>query len=177
MIHVAAMTNCDTVKFYQNSQTVRVAHLKDFPDGMIHMHIPFIPGILRAEGYRGGIKVCEDVLHSDHEAEKLTVHADRKSMPADGQSVCMIDLWLEDKYQRRYMLEDRLVEVSVQGAPVTVLMDSGNAMEEENYRRTQARMDHGHMLVMLQAGCAAGKVTAKIEVEGFDAQTVCLTIE
>lgn len=177
MIHVVAMTNCDTVKFYQNSQTVRVARLADFPDGMIHMHIPFIPGLLRAEGYRGGIKVCEDVLHSDHEAESLQMKCDRRVMPADGQSVCMIDLWLEDKYGRRYMLEDRKVRISVKGAFVRVLMDSGNAMEEEGYVRTEACMDHGHMLVMLQSGTETGDVTAEIAVDGFETRTVRLTLE
>ncbi len=37
--HVAVMTNCDTVKLYQNSQTVRTAYLKDFKDGMVHLSL------------------------------------------------------------------------------------------------------------------------------------------
>ena len=177
MLHVVAMTNCDTVRFYQNSQTVRVAKLEDFPDGMIHMHIPFIPGILRAEGYRGGLKVCEDVLHSDHEAESLKVIADCRELPADGQSVALIDLLLEDRYGRRYMLEDRKVQVKCIGAGVRIFMDSGNVMETEGYERTVARMDHGHMMIAVQAGGEKGKTQIIIRVEGFRERRVTLTLQ
>lgn len=54
-MHVAVMTNCDTVKLYQNNQTVRTAYLSDFPDAMVHFFIPYIPGILKAEGYQSDI--------------------------------------------------------------------------------------------------------------------------
>ena len=38
-------------------------------------------------------------------------------------------------------------------------------------------MDHGHMLVMLQAGTETGDVTAEIAVDGFEKRTVRLTLE
>jgi len=176
MIHVVAMTNCDTVKFYQNSQTVRVARLADFPDGMIHMHIPFIPGVLRAEGYRGGIKVCEDVLHSDHEAESLQMKCDRRMMPANGQSVCMIDLWLEDKYGRRYMLENRKVTFRAEG-PVTLLADNGNFASLAPYDAPEREMHNGHLMIMVRAGLQAGEATVVMDVEGFGERRVSVKVK
>ncbi len=80
VMHVGVMTNCDMVKLYQNSQTERIGYLADSGDGMIHFLLPYIPGVLRAEGYKGGMKVCEDVLYSDHEAAVLRIAADGRTL-------------------------------------------------------------------------------------------------
>ena len=175
VFHVAAMTNCDTVKLYQNSQTVRVGYLKDFPDGMIHFYLPYIPGVLRAEGYIGGRKVAEDVLYSDHEAVSLTVTADRTDLPADGNSVAMIDLTLEDAHGRRYMLEDRMVRIALEG-PATFLCDNGNAYSLLPFDAPEQPMFNGHMLVMVRAGHQAGEARLTLTVEGFEPRVVTVRI-
>lgn len=175
MLHVCAMTNCDTVKLYQNSQSVRVGHPS--PDGMVHFVLPFIPGVLRAEGYIGSVKVCEDKLTSDHEADSVRVICDRERMPADGQSVAMIDVLIEDKHGRRYVLEDRPVTVNASGAPVTILMDSGDAADTQGFARTACRTHNGHMLILAKAGLQAGEVGLGIEIEGLGVHSVTLRLE
>lgn len=175
VLHVAVMTNCDTVKLYQNSQTARVAHLADFPDGMVHFYLPYIPGVLRAEGYRGGLLVCEDILRSDHEADVLRVICDRTDIPADGHSVAMIDVLLEDRFGSRYMLEDRRVHVKAEGTPVTILMDNGNAWSLEPFRKNESCTDHGHLLVLIQASEESGTTEVTLDVEGFGERRITLT--
>ncbi len=177
ILHVAVMTNCDTVKLYQNSQTVRIAHLSDFKDGMIHFYLPYMPGILRAEGYRGGLLVCEDILRSDHKAEQLRVETDKFSLPADGASVSMIDLILEDKYGRRYMLENRRVSVKAKGAPVQILMDNGDAWSLEPFEKTESTLFNGHLLIIVKAGIEKGEAEIEIDVEGFETRRVTLTLK
>lgn len=168
IMHVAAMTNCDMVKLYQNNQTVRVGYRKDFPDGMIHFYLPFIPGLLRAEGYRGGIKVCEDMLTSDHEAEVLRVIADRTALPADGRSVALIDVLIEDRYGKRYALEDRRVHVSVSGAPVRLLVDNGNAACTDCFECQESLTFNGHLLLIAIAGWTAGETDIFLRTDGFE---------
>ncbi len=177
ILHVAVMTNCDTVKLYQNSQTARVGYLKDSEDGMIHFYVPYIPGVLRAEGYRGGLLVCEDILRSDHTAHTLTVVQDRSVIPADGTGVSMIDLMLEDKAGRRYVLEDRKVCVRTSGAKVTVLMDNGNAWSTEPFEKTESTLFNGHMLILLQAGTETGETDIEISVEGFETRRLKLALK
>jgi len=176
VMHLGVMTNCDTVKLYQNSQTVRVAHLADFPDGIVHFWLPYISGILRAEGYRGGEKVAEDILYSDHEAKKLTVALDRAQIPADGQSVAMIDLILEDAYSRRYMLENRKVTFRAEG-PVTLLADNGNFASLAPYDAPEREMHNGHLMIMVRAGLQAGEATVVMDVEGFGERRVSVKVK
>ena len=176
VMHLAVMTNCDTVKLYQNSQTVRVAHLKDFPDGMVHFYLPYIPGVLRAEGYRGGEKVAEDVLYSDHEAVNLTVTLDRDVLPADGHSVAMIDLTLEDAHGRRYMLENRKVTFRAEG-PVTLLADNGNFACLAPYDAPEREMHNGHLMILVRAGLEAGQAEVIMDVEGFGERKVTIQVK
>ena len=176
VLHVAAMTNCDTVKLYQNSQTVRTAYLADYSDGMVHFHLPYIPGTLRAEGYRCGLKVAEDILYSEHTADHLTVSTDRTELPADGHSVALIDLTLEDAHGIRFELDDRMVCWEKEGAACEVRMDNGNAWSESGFHVQQMPMHNGHMLLILRAGHEKGSITLKIRVEGFEERTVAFTL-
>ena len=174
--HIAVMTNCEKVLLYQNSQTVRVGYLKDHPDGMVHFYLPYIPGLLRAEGYIGEMKAAEDALHSDHEAESLRVEIDRTELPADGSSVAMIDLYIEDKYGRRYMLEDRDVTVQTDGAPVTVLMDNGDPWDTETFQRCSCTTHNGHLLILLKAGRVGGTTSVRIQTQGFEEKTFNISL-
>ena len=154
----------------------QIGYLKDYPDGMVHFYMPYIPGVLRAEGYLGGMKVAEDTLHSDHEAESLSVEIDRAELPADGSSVAMIDLYIEDKYGRRYMLEDREVTVQTEGTPVTVLMDNGDAWDTESFKRLSCKTHNGHLLILLKAGQVRGTASVHIHTLGFEAKTFNISL-
>ena len=56
-------------------------------------------------------------------------------------------------------------------------MDSGNVMETEGYERSVARMDHGHMMIAVQAGGEKGKTQIIIRVEGLRERRVTLTLQ
>lgn len=177
VFHVAVMTNCDTVKLYQNSQTVRTAYLSDFEDGMVHFYLPYIPGVLRAEGYRSGLKVAEDVLYSDHDAENLMVTADKTALPADGHSVALIDLEILDRHGIRYELEDRKFTWTVEGVSCEVRIDNGNAWSTLPFDAHEMPLHNGHMLVILQAGHEKGSILLRLHVEGFEERTVSIKLE
>ncbi len=173
VFHVAAMTNCDTVKLYQNSQTVRTAYAKDFPDGMVHFYLPYIPGVLRAEGYSGGLLVAQDVLYSDHESAELEVTVDKTELPADGRSVAIVDVRLLDAHGRRYELEDRLVTWEVEGAVSLAAADNGNAASFEDFHGTQMHTHNGHLQLVIRAGKVPGEGKVTLHVEEFPARTLC----
>ena len=176
VLHVVAMTNCNRVLLYQNSQAVRCGELREHPDGMVHFYLPYIPGVLRAEGFRGGVKVAEDVLYSDHEAAQLALTVDRQLLPADGSSVAMLDLVINDRHDRRCMLEDRMVRVTATGAPATILMDNGSAWDTEPFERTACPTCNGHLLVLVKAGHTAGEVHLTLDIQGFGQREVTLTL-
>ncbi len=168
IMHVAVMTNCDMVKLYQNSQTVRIGYLSDFKDGMIHFFLPYIPGILHAEGYQSGRMIAEDTIYSDHQADHLHIEVNQTKLPADGHSVAFVDIMLEDKHNCRYMLEDRKVFWYMEGCASRVFIDNGNAYSLLSFHAPEMPMHNGHIMLMVQAGHQAGLATLHIRVEGFE---------
>lgn len=174
VMHVAVFTNCDTVKLYQNAQGARTGVLSDFPDGMIHFYLPFIPGKLRAEGYRGGLLVCEDVIWSDHEAASVRLVTDKTGLPADGKSVAFVDITLEDAHGERYALENRRVAWETEG-DIQVLADNGDAWKDFPTGR-EAVTHNGHLMLAVRAGKSAGGARVRVCVEGFEAQDAEFTL-
>lgn len=177
MMHVAVMTNCDTVKLYQNNQTVRTAYLSDFPDAMVHFFIPYIPGILKAEGYQSGHLMASDTLYSDHQASQLRVDVDKTKLPADGHSVAFVDLALEDTHARRYMLEDRIVSWNLEGCHAKVLIDNGNAYSLLPFNAPEIPMHNGHIMLMICAGHEKGISNLHIRVEGFEERIITFSFD
>ena len=177
VMHVAAMTNCDTVKLYQNSQTVRVARLADFPDGMVHFYLPYIPGVLRAEGYQCGNLVAEDILYSDHGPDSLRVTIDRDALPADGKSVAIVDVFLEDKHGRRYMQESPNATFEARGAASLMAADNGDAFAVRAFDAPSCPLHNGHLMILLRAGKTPGPASLTVSVDGFPPREVRLTIQ
>ena len=176
MMHVAVLTNCEKVLLYLNDQTPRWGYLQDYPDGIIHFNVPFIPGVLRAEGYEGSIKLIEDALYSDRGTETVRIETGRKEMPADGRSGVMADLYIEDGHGRRCMLKDRDVTVTTVGVPVTVLMDNGDPWDIQGFERSSCPTHDGHLLILIKAGLTPGKVTVTIETDGLSTETLKVDI-
>ncbi|MBQ3079251.1 MAG: DUF4982 domain-containing protein [Clostridia bacterium] len=174
VFHVAVMTNCDMVKLYQNSQTVRVGYLKDFPDGMIHFYLPYAPGVLRAEGYRGGLMVKEDILYSDHNPDVLRIVQDKETLKTGGEDVMFIDLLLEDKHGRRYVLENPTVDIAVTGKPVKILTDNGDAFSLLPFDALHIPMFNGHLMLLVRSGEETGETKIRLTADGFEPRVVSI---
>ena len=135
---------------------------------MIHFFLPYIPGILHAEGYQSGRMIAEDTIYSDHQADHLHIEVNQTKLPADGHSVAFVDIMLEDKHNCRYMLEDRKVFWYMEGCASRVFIDNGNAYSLLSFHAPEMPMHNGHIMLMVQAGHQAGLATLHIRVEGFE---------
>ena len=175
IMHVAVMTNCDTVKLYQNAQQPRIAYLKDYKDGMIHFYLPYSAGILRAEGYIGGNLAASDALYSDYAPASLALSADRDVLPADGKSVSLIDLYLYDAHGRAYVLSEPVVRVALEGDGEILALDNGNPLQIRDYANNAAlELYNGHLLILLRAPEKPGSAKLRVRAEGFDAKELTL---
>ena len=181
VMHVGVMTNCDIVKLYQNSQTERVGYLSDSEDGMIHFWLPYIPGVLRAEGYKGGMKVCEDVLYSDHDAANLRIRADGSDLLFDENeeaeveakdSPLLLDLYLEDAHGQRFCLEDLTVTISEQGEEADITADSGNPAKTSPFTERTVKTFNGHLLLAVMPRQNRGETQLLLRVEKFEEKRI-----
>ena len=176
--HVVAMTSCDTVKLYQNSETAHTGYLRDFRDGMIHFYISHWRGKLVAEGYSNGVKVAADMLTSDIEPNEVRLASDRMVLPADGRSVALAEVYLLDAYGRPCEMVNPEARIRLDGAGELLAVDNGDALGERDYSDSSRLPVHnGHMLIALRAPKEPGKAVVRVKVKGFGEKRITFTFQ
>ncbi|MCR4578417.1 MAG: DUF4982 domain-containing protein [Clostridiales bacterium] len=142
MMRVYAMTNCDEVRLYLNNDPVRVCRSYGEDRGM-HMLLPYHPGTLRAEGWKDGKKVAEQILLSSDKPVSILIEVpEEKVCPGE---IAQIDLYLADEYGQVWERSAPEVSVSVDGKAVLLGVDNGNFLTDDGGPDTSSCAFHlGH---------------------------------
>ena len=176
LMHVAAMTNCDEVRLYVNDDPVRMAKPEEAGDGMAHFYVPCGRGRLRAEGFRGGRVVAQDVLETSGGPAYVELVPDRAVVEADGRSIVQVEIWLKDSFGRPWVKDMPVVRCSIQGDAEIIAMDNGDFNTTTERYATQTRMIfQGHTLALVRTGRTSGVWRMTASVEGC--HPVCCDIE
>lgn len=176
LMHVAAMTNCDEVRLYVNDDPVRMAKPEEAGDGMAHFYVPCGRGRLRAEGFRGGRVVAQDVLETSGGPAYVELVPDRAVVEADGRSIVQVEIWLKDSFGRPWVKDMPVVRCSIQGDAEIIAMDNGDFNTTTERYATQTRtIFQGHALALVRTGRTPGVWRMTASVEGC--HPVCCDIE
>lgn len=169
IVHVAAMTNCDEVRLYQNNDFVRIGH-PDPKDRMTHIFVRYRRGTVRAEGWKNGEKVIETTLRTAMGPEQLKLSCDASS----DEELVIVDCWLMDEYGQIWTQSETEVQIRLEGNAELAGLDSGDFMREFDPRSRCCVMKDGHLTAYIQR-LGAGPV--RIHADGPDhmtAELVCL---
>ena len=167
MLHVAVMTNCDSVELYLNGQMKRVAS-PDTPERLAHFYVSYQPGTLRAVGIRDGKPVCEQTLHTARFAERLDMRICEGDLAADGRDIAHVEVRLLDKFGQRYEQLRVPVRFRVEGPADIACVDNGDFLTtDEVFRAEQRTLNHGQALMVLRSRREAGRIRVTAIAEGF----------
>jgi beta-galactosidase len=172
--HVAALTNCDMVKLYLNNEAVRTSTPDKAGDSITHFWLPYRPGVIRAEGYRKGVKVIEDILHTTKRPSTVEIVAASKAGPGD---VIAAEIWLKDKYGEPWVLDNPLAEIRVSGDAELIALDNGDICSSEVYTSHKRTIWNGHLLAIIRAGNSKGIVKITVETENMSTVSRDIIIE
>jgi beta-galactosidase len=171
--HLAAITNCDLVKIYQNDDPVRISEPDRTGDGIAHFFLPYKAGILRAEGYRRGIKVIEDILHTTKRAAAVEIIVANEAAP---ENTVLAEIWLKDQYGEPWVLDNPLAEVRIAGDAELIALDNGDFSSTEPYTAGKRTFWNGHILAILRIGNSAGVVRLTVITEMMNTAWKDITI-
>lgn len=153
ILHVVAMTNCDEVRLYQNDEPVRYGHAGS-PDRMIHMYVRYRQGTVRAEGYRGGIKVIETELKTSEKPDHLVLSCD----PASDDNLLQVDCMLLDEYKQPWVQTAPEIHIRVEGPATLIGLDNGDFMHEFDPHSNICKLKDGHLTAYIRR-TGTGKTT------------------
>ena len=111
----------------------------------------------------------------DYLYEEFGIMPDRKTIKADGEDLCFVNVSLTDKDGNPVPVDSRLVKVKVSGAGSFKAIANGDPTCLEPFHEPQMHLFSGQLTVLVQSGTEPGDIT--VEVSGKGVRKAILTIK
>ena len=193
LIDVIAYTNCDEVKLYLNNKligeqafaNIRI-HYKtnqwdkpiDLGEGQklsLDWKVPFVPGTLKAEGYKNGKLILTDVVKTAGDPSKIELVADRSTISADGKDLSYITVKIKDKNGTIVPTADNLIHFDLEGEGQIVGVGNGDPVSLEPARGNERSAFSGMCQVILRSTHQSGKIILKASSLGLAYEKIEIT--
>ena len=185
LINVIAYTNCDKVKLYLNDKLIgeqaftntKIAYKTNQWDEIIDLgegqklsldwKVPFVPGTLRAEGFKNGKLIANDVVKTAGDPAQIELITDRSAIQADGVDLSYITVKIKDQNGTLVPDADNLVHFEIEGYGKIVGVANGDPISLESAKGKQRRAFSGMCQVVIQSTKQKGKIVLKASSLGL----------
>ncbi|WP_421106130.1 glycoside hydrolase family 2 TIM barrel-domain containing protein [Streptomyces sp. NEAU-S77] len=136
--------------------------------GKLHLtwNVPFAPGELKAVARRNGRIVATDVLRTAGRPHTIRLTPDRKTLDADGRSLCFITAEIIDAHGVLVPDADHLISFDVSGGSLAGV-DNGRQESAERYQASTRTAYHGKALAIIRTGTKPGPLTITARSAGL----------
>jgi len=93
-IDVRALSNCDEVELFLNGRSLGRQAMKPYSE--LKWKVPYAPGALSAQGYKGGREVADAQVETTGEPSAVQLKPDRVSIDADGEDAAVFTVSIAD---------------------------------------------------------------------------------
>ncbi|WP_207425710.1 sugar-binding domain-containing protein [Pedobacter sp. SYSU D00535] len=139
--------------------------------------IPYQPGTLKAVEYINGVAGDSILLATPGAKRILRLSADRRSLPANGQSLSYVLIELVDQNGNVVMDSGRKVNISLTGKAGQIVA-SGNAApnDMESFNSLQPKLFNGRAMVILKSGYQKGSVSLKVKSKRLNSSSLKISV-
>jgi beta-galactosidase len=169
MIDIWAQTNCDSVELFLNGRSFGTRKVEQ--NSHCEWKVPFEPGTLEARGIRLG-KTLKTAVATTGEPARISLTADRRSLWADGEDVCMISVTALDTLGREVPVADNTIRFELKGGGTILGVGNGDPSSHEpdksltgEYRR---KLFNGRCQVIVQSRRGGGALTIRASSQGLE---------
>ncbi|MEU5640757.1 glycoside hydrolase family 2 TIM barrel-domain containing protein [Streptomyces milbemycinicus] len=140
--------------------------------GKLHLtwKVPFAPGELKAVARRAGRVVATDVLRTAGRPQAIRLTPDRRTVDADGRSLCFVTAEVVDAHGVVVPGADHPISFKVTGGSLAGV-DSGRQESAERYQASSRAAFHGKALAIVRSGTKAGPLTVTARSAGLRTAT------
>ncbi|WP_369230088.1 glycoside hydrolase family 2 TIM barrel-domain containing protein [Streptomyces sp. R21] len=141
--------------------------------GKLHLtwKVPYAPGELKAVARRDGRTVATDVLRTAGAPHAVRLTPDRKSLAADGRSLCFVTAEVVDARGVVVPDAEHLIAFEVDGGSLAGL-DNGREESAERYQASTRTAFHGKALAVVRSGTKPGSLKVRARSDGLHSDTV-----
>ena len=172
-VDVWAYTNCDSVELFLNGKSLGK---KSMEGGKMHLmwRVPYVPGTLKAVGYKGGKVVRDTEIKTAGPASKVLLSADRSIIRADGRDLSFVTVTIADKKGTMVPTADNMVHFNVSGPATIAGVGNGCETSLEPFKANYRKAFNGKCLVILQSTRKPGTVSLTAKAKGLLPATVII---
>ncbi|KRC79882.1 glycoside hydrolase family 2 TIM barrel-domain containing protein [Sphingomonas sp. Root241] len=169
---VEVYSNADEVELLLNGRSL-ARKPRNADDSAIAWTVGFVPGELRAVGYRGGKKVAEDVLRTAGAPAAIRMVAETPKVGTGFDQVAAIRIEIVDAKGVLVPGARDLLTVTVTGPAALAALDNGSITDHTAFASPQ-RAAAGGKAVTFVRGTGSGKVTVLATAPGLKPGRVTL---
>lgn len=164
-IDVWAYGNSEAVELFLNGESLG---RKAMPrNGHVEWKVSYLPGVLSARGYRGGLVEVSVERETTGSPAALRLLPDRSTIRGDGEDVSMVRVEVIDDAGRVVPIASNRVEFSVSGAGRLLGVGNGDPSCHESDKAPRRSAFNGLCMAIVQTDVAAGEIVILAEAEGL----------
>lgn len=177
LVDVVAYTNCEEVKLYLNNQPLESKSFQTSGRLSLRWKVPFVAGVLKAEGFLNGKLVATDIVRTAGEPAVIELTADRSMIEANGKDLSFVTVRITDENGTLVPDADNLVRFEIEGEGTIAGVGNGNAQSLEPAKGSERRAFSGMCQVVVQSGSMKGGITLKAHSPGLSGAELALKSE
>lgn len=168
-IAVWVHSNLDRVELFHNGQSLGA---KDVPkDSHLQWIVNYEPGTIEARGFKAGQQVMVTKRETTGSAAKLTIHADRETISADGEDVAFFTVEVQDAEGRVLPVTESEVSFQVTGPGLLKGVGNGDPTSHESDIGSKRKAFSGLCMAVVQASKVAGEIKIEASSPGLTSAT------
>ncbi len=164
-IPVWAYTNCDAAELFLNERSLGKRKMGRRMN--LSWDVPYEPGILRAEGYLNGEKVCAEEIKTAGAPAALRLSIDRDFILADGIDVVHAEVAMVDAQQNFVPIAENLVTLRIEGEGRLIGIDNGDPVSHHCFQGNQVKAFFGLCMGIVQTTRTPGRIRIIASSEGL----------
>jgi beta-galactosidase len=183
VITVMCYSNCDTVELFLDGKSLgvkgyafprpgmvgkygsypaRARALQTTADLHLAWDVPYVPGLLKAVGMRGGDVAATCELRTTGAPAAIRLSADRDRLQAGSRDVAHVKVEITDAAGLRVPTADDDISFELSGGGGTIIgVDNGQPDSHESYQAHERRAFNGLALVLIQCASRPGAMVLK----------------
>lgn len=155
----------DAVELIQDGKSLGT---KELEEHKAMFETVYQPGELCAISYdEKGEEIARSELKSASEETVMTLLPEDKKIKADGQDLAYIALHITDESGTVKLLDDRKIEVEVEGPAEFAGIGSADPFARESFTAQSFTTYNGRMVAVIRSGIDKGSVTVRFSSEGL----------
>ena len=162
------------VEMIQDGKSLGKKKLKQF---VARFDTSFQPGSLEAISFdEDGTELGRSKIKTASEETVITITPETTVLQANGEDLAYIVVNVTDKEGIVKVLEERTIQVEVEGVGSLQAVGSGNPRTTEKYTGNSFTTYHGRMIAIVRSGFEKGEIKARFSAAGMECKELILQV-